>query len=151
MDIFTSLPDSLEVLGTFVTQVQMLASMAFAHPIWAVGLLLLGIGVLQLAADLVKRGIKAGIVFLLSLPLRTSRWIWQRATVGAPAEPNRVSTLLDRLDGLRAEEAEVLAELRGLVGTAHADSEPTIDIALGEPTVDLTSKEKTNKQGVVES
>ena len=121
MDIFTSLPDSLDSLGTFVGQLQWLIGLGIAHPIWAVVVVLLSIGTLQLLADLVKRGIQASLRFVVSLPFGISRWIWQRLPIGAASRQDRATDLLNRLDQLRAEEAMVLAELRGLVSKADLE------------------------------
>ena len=126
MDIFTSLPDSLDSLGAFVSQLQWLIGIAIAHPVLSVIAVLLGIVTLQILADLVKRGLQAILGFVIRLPLGTSQWIWQKLSTGSTSRQQRVTVLLNRLDQLRAEEAIVLAELKGLVSkTATETAEDT--------------------------
>ncbi|MEL7071867.1 MAG: hypothetical protein AAGN15_24930 [Cyanobacteria bacterium J06581_3] len=139
MDIFTSLPDSLDSLTTFASQLQWLTGIAIAHPLWSVVAVLLSIVTLQVLVDLVKRGLQAGLGFMVRLPLGISRWVWTRLSAGTESKQQRVSVLLNRLDQLRAEEATVLAELKGLV------SKTAPETAASETTAPETAEENAGK------
>ena len=79
-------PNSLDTLSTFAGQLQSVITAAVTHPFWAIGLIVLSIGLIQLVADLVKRMIKAALAFLLKLPLMLSQWIWKKATIKKEAD-----------------------------------------------------------------
>ena len=140
------IPDSLEGLSTFANQLQTVVGSAIAHPIWAITAVVFGIGLLQLIADLVKRIIKSTLTFVLTLPLTLSQWIWKRATTYAPAKPvtetaatktGQVSQLIERLETLRTEQDEIIAELKGMLGS-------TEKVELPNPTtLDHESAEET--------
>ncbi len=112
---WVDLPDSLETLTTVATQLQNIVSAAIGHPVGAIALLLLSIVLLQILADLVKRVLKTGVAFVLKLPLLLSQWLWQKAVKPQPSPANRVDQLMARLDALRQEQDEVVAELKSLV------------------------------------
>ncbi|MEL6488815.1 MAG: hypothetical protein AAFQ95_02540 [Cyanobacteria bacterium J06621_3] len=139
MDIFTSLPDSLDSLTTFASQLQWLTGIAISHPLWSVVAVLLSIVTLQVLVDLVKRGLQAGLGFIVRLPLSVSWWIWTRLSAGTESKQQRVSVLLNRLDQLRAEEATVLAELKGLVSKTDPET------AASETTASETAEENAGK------
>ncbi|MEL6350425.1 MAG: hypothetical protein AAFR58_01530 [Cyanobacteria bacterium J06627_28] len=122
---WVALPDSLDTLGTFASQLQALISAALAHPFWAIGLLLLGIGLLQLIADLVKRVLKASLTFIVTLPLTLSQWAWKRATTPATSKADQINQLLTRLDNLRAEQDQVIDELKTLMDSTPKTAQDT--------------------------
>lgn len=129
------LPDSLETLGNLAVQLQKLTTAAISHPILAIVALLLGIGLLQLAADLVKRTIQASLKFVLTLPLILSQRLWQQITTKSDPPNSRqtkVDQLLDRLETLRQEQDQIIAELKPLLSTsakATASGEPREQLA----------------------
>ncbi|MEO0768684.1 MAG: hypothetical protein AAFY72_04510 [Cyanobacteria bacterium J06649_4] len=149
------LPDSLDTLSTVASQLQWLITTALAHPFWAVVALVLSIGLIQLIADLVKRIIRASLTFVLTLPLRLSQWIWKRATATPKAIPQtpsaKIDQLLIRLEALRQEQDQVIAELKTLLpttttvpDTSHTqpeadDSAPLKTLPLGKETTPQSS------------
>ncbi|MEL7141026.1 MAG: hypothetical protein AAFY33_10985 [Cyanobacteria bacterium J06643_4] len=122
---WVALPDSLDTLGTFASQLQVLISAALAHPFWAIGLLLLGIGLLQLIADLVKRVLKASLTFIVTSPLTLSQWVWKRATTPVTSKADQINQLLTRLDNLRAEQDQVIDELKTLMASTSKKAQDT--------------------------
>lgn len=123
---WVALPDSLDTLGTFASQLQVLISAALAHPFWAIALLLLSIGLLQLIADLVKRVLKASLTFILTSLLTFSQWIWKRATTPATSKADQIDRLLTRLDNLRAEQDQVIDELKTLMASTPKNAQDTV-------------------------
>lgn len=123
---WVALPDSLDTLGTFASQLQVLISAALAHPFWAIGLLLLSIGLLQLVADLVKRVLKASLTFILTSPLTLSQWVWKRATTPATSKADQINQLLTRLDDLRTEQDEVISELKALMASTPKSAQDNV-------------------------
>ncbi|MEL6259447.1 MAG: hypothetical protein AAFR12_00140 [Cyanobacteria bacterium J06626_6] len=110
------LPNSLDQLANFASQLQTAISAAISHPILAVLTVLLTIALIQIIADLVKRFIKAGLTFVLKLPLMLSQWLWQRVTASTePTKSAQIKDLLIRLEMLRQEQDHVLEELKQLV------------------------------------
>ncbi len=118
------LPDSLETLGNFANQLQRLITAAISHPVLAVIVLLLSIGLIQLAADLVKRTIQASLKFVLTLPLTLSQHLWKRLTTDPDSKQTKIKQLLDRLETLRQEQDQVIAELKPLLSTATSADSP---------------------------
>jgi hypothetical protein len=135
-----ALPDSLAPLTTATTQIQTLVGWVMSHPVWAIATLLLAIVLLQMVADLVKRILKASLTFVLKLPLTLSQWIWQSVTArflgkASPSHsfPNesqpavlpqavQIDQLISRLDTLREEQDQVVAELKTLLASEQAYS-----------------------------
>lgn len=118
------LPDSLETLGNLAAQLQRLITAAISHPILAVVALLLSIGLIQLAADLVKRTIQAGLKFVLKLPLTLSQHLWKQLTTNPDSKQTQIDRLLDRLEALRLEQDQVIAELKPLLASTSAPVSP---------------------------
>jgi hypothetical protein len=82
-------------------------------------------------ADLVKRILKASLTFVLKLPLTLSQWIWQSVTARflGKASPSavlpqavQIDQLISRLDTLREEQDQVVAELKTLLASEQAYS-----------------------------
>jgi hypothetical protein len=134
------LPDSLETVTTVATQIQTVASAALSHPIWAIATLLLTVVLIQMVADLIKRVLKASLTFLLKLPLMVSQLLWQKLTASAAArlpkkaspslttstvlsEATEIEQLISRLEALREEQDQVVAELKTLLAATKAPSE----------------------------
>lgn len=119
------LTDSLESLANFANQLQILVTTAIAHPLWAVGAIVFGVGLLQLIADLTKRVIKSTLTFVLTLPLLLSQWVWKRATTtqastASASKKERINQLVERLDQLRLEQAQTVAELKTMLADSEA-------------------------------
>ncbi|MGB3295798.1 MAG: hypothetical protein WBB01_22670 [Phormidesmis sp.] len=113
---WASLPDSLDTLSTLAAQLQTLVAAVIQHPIWAVTAVVLSIVLLQIIVDLIKRAIKAGLTFVLKLPLSMSQWLWKRATTTPPTETEaRVAQLMARLESLRQEQGQITAEINALL------------------------------------
>jgi hypothetical protein len=117
-----ALPDSLTPLTTATTQVQTVVGWVMSHPGWAIATLLLALVLLQMVADLIKRVLKASLTFVIKLPLTLSQWIWQSVTVRWKSPPKdspsevlpqavQIDQLLSRLEALREEQDQVVAEL----------------------------------------
>ena len=114
------LPDSLETLGNLAVRLQQLITAAISHPLLATIVLLLGIGLIQLAADLVKRIIRTSLTFILTLPLNLSQRLWKQITTNPESKQTKINQLLDRLETLRQEQDQVIAELKPLLSTSFA-------------------------------
>ncbi len=133
------LADSLDSLSTFINRLQAITTAAISHPLWAVVIVIVGIGFLQLVADLVKRILKTGLKLILTLPLTLSQWLWKRATASARTAPDdkaRIAQLLDRLDALRTEQDQVVAELKRLLNSSGDETKqplPSVDLASLSP------------------
>jgi len=130
------LPDALGSLSTFASQLQLTTTAALSHPIWTIGIVIVSIGLIQLLADLVKRVIKASISLVLTSPLILSRWIWKRVTAASTPKVDsatRITQLLTQLDILRAEQDQVIKELKDLLQSTPAATK-------------ATSKEATSKE-----
>ncbi len=117
-----NLPD-LNALGNLAVQLQAVISRAIAHPFWTIALILLAITLIQIVADLIKRSLKSLLTLLLKLPLFVSQWIWKR-TVGQTKPPTdaqilskaeQADQLITRLETLRQEQDQVIAELKSLL------------------------------------
>ncbi len=123
------LPDSLETLGNLAVKLQQLITAAISHPLLAVAAVLLSIGLIQLAADLVKRIIKASLTFILTLPLNLSQRLWKQITTNPESKQTQINQLLDRLETLRQEQDQVIAELKPLlsISLAGPSSRPNSD------------------------
>jgi len=125
------LPDALNSLAAFATQLQTTVATALSHPVLAVAIIIVSIGLLQLIADLVKRAIKASLKLIITLPLSLSQWIWKRATTASDTKIDdkaKVSQLLDRLETLRTEQDQIMTELKELLqasGTANQTANQT--------------------------
>ena len=123
-----ALPDALNSLGMFASQLQTVIAAALSHPFWAIGIVIVSIGLLQLVADLVKRILKAGLKLILTLPLQLSQWLWKQATAPSATKVNekaRITQLLNQLDTLRTEQNEVIEELKGLLQSSATIDEAT--------------------------
>jgi hypothetical protein len=108
--------DSLNALTDLAAQLQTLIAGALAHPIWAIALLAVSIGLLQIAIDLIKRALKAAITLTLKLPLTLSQWLWQRVTAPSPeAQQAQIDQLIDRMDALHQDQVQTIAELKQLL------------------------------------
>jgi len=118
------LPDSLETLGNFANRLQQLITTAISHPVLAVIVLLLSIGLIQLAADLVKRTIQACLKFVLTLPLTLSQHLWKRLTTDPDSKQAQINQLLNRLETLRQEQDQVIAELKPLLSASTSSNSP---------------------------
>ena len=117
-----SLSDSLGSLAAMANQIQIMVNGAIAHPVWAIALILLTITLIQIIADLAKRIVKAALAFVIRLPLSLSQWIWKRAT--APAKPEvsaQAHQLIEQLESLRAEQDQIIAQLKRLLLDQAAD------------------------------
>lgn len=132
-----ALPNSLAPLTTATTQIQTVVGWVMSHPVWAITTLLLAIALLQMVADLVKRILKASLTFVLKLPLTLSQWIWQSVTARWPSLPKesqsavlpqavQIDQLISRLDTLREEQDQVVAELKTLLASEQAYSNSTL-------------------------
>ena len=128
---WADLSDSLTTLSNFATQVQKVSEMVLSHPIWAILLLILSIGFLQLIIDLIKRSVKASLTFILKLPLIASQWLWQRATALPTAaqtnhqtnhRPDQIDQLMARLEHLRQEQDQIIADLKTLLSDSPQSS-----------------------------
>ncbi|MGC1308980.1 MAG: hypothetical protein WA885_17270 [Phormidesmis sp.] len=129
---WASLPDSLDTLGSLAAQLQSVITAAVSHPVRAIAAVVLTITLLQIIADLIKRALKAALTFVLKLPLALSQWLWRRATMTPPTEQEaQVSQLMARLDDLRQEQDQVVAEIKSLLALPKTVSpDPaTFDIA----------------------
>ncbi len=127
---WVDLPDSLETLTTFATQLQTVVSAAVGHPVWAIAAVVLTIVLIQIIADLVKRILKTSVAFVLKLPLLLSQWIWQKATAPAQAsQAAQVDQLIARLEALRSEQDQVVLELKTLLGEQKRAASPLIQLA----------------------
>jgi hypothetical protein len=117
--LFTALPwasDSLNALTDLAAQLQLLIAGVIAHPVWALVLLAVSIGLLQIAIDLIKRALKAAITLTLKLPLNLSQWLWQRATAPSPdAQQAQIDQLINHLDTLQQDQIQTLAQLKQLL------------------------------------
>ena len=141
------LPDSLETLGNLAVQLQQLITAALSHPLLAVVVLLLGIGLIQLAADLVKRAIRASLTFILSLPLNLSQRLWKQITTSPDSKQTQIDQLLDRLDALRQEQDQVIAELKPLLSasTTFARSNRSLDSNLASESASEPASESAGE------
>lgn len=117
---WAGLPDSLDTLASMATRLQAVITLALNHPIWAVVAVVFTIGLLQILADLVKRLIKSSVAFVLKMPLALSQWLWKQATYNSEASEARIDQLIDRLDELRVEQEQVIAELKFLLTQSTA-------------------------------
>lgn len=121
---WSGLPDTFETLGNLAAQLQTLISLAIAHPIRAVLLVVLTIALLQIVADLIKRALKATLTFILKLPLSLSQWLWKRAIAPDPTSHSaQLSQLMTRLDTLRAEQDQVVAEIKSMLSLSEIRTE----------------------------
>lgn len=127
------LPDSLETLGNLATRLQQLITAAISHPILAVIVLLLSIGLIQLAADLVKRTIQAGLRFMLMLPLMLSQRLWKQITTNPDSRQTQIDQLLERLESLRIEQEQVIAELKPLLSSTSTSAAVTPPVKESTP------------------
>jgi hypothetical protein len=125
-------PDSLNTLTTVATQLQTVVGSAMSHPIWAIATLLLAIVLIQMVADLVKRVLKAGLAFVIKLPLLLSQWVWKKATARtkqpqvpslARSKAEQIEQLLSRLESLREEQDQVVADLKILLCAPKNESQ----------------------------
>ena len=121
------LPDSFETLGNLAVQLQRLITVALSHPVLAVIVVLLSIGLIQLAADLVKRTLQASLTFALTLPLMLSQRLWKQITTNPETKQTQINQLLERLDTLRQEQDQVIAELRPLLSSPPTPSSLSLD------------------------
>ncbi len=112
---WAGLPDSLDTLASMAARLQSVITLAFNHPVWAVVAVVFTIGLLQILADLVKRLIKSSVTFVLKLPLALSQWIWKRATTTTISTEAKIDQLICRLDTLRLEQDQTVAELKLLL------------------------------------
>lgn len=120
---WASLPDSLDTLGSLAAQLQSVTTAAVSHPIRAIAAVVLTITLLQIIADLIKRALKAGLTFILRLPLALSQWLWRRATTTPPTDQEaQIGQLMTRLDALRQEQDGVVAEIKSLLSLPQAIS-----------------------------
>ncbi|CAN5713279.1 hypothetical protein BH23CYA1_BH23CYA1_10570 [soil metagenome] len=134
---WASLPDSLDTLGSLAAQLQSVITAAVSHPIRAIAAVVLTITLLQIIADLIKRALKAGLTFVLKLPLALSQWLWRRATMTPPTEEEvQISQLMARLDALRQEQDQVVAEIKSLLALPKAVS---TDLATSD-TIDASAE-----------
>ncbi|MEM9089230.1 MAG: hypothetical protein AAGC93_10845 [Cyanobacteria bacterium P01_F01_bin.53] len=132
---------SLNSLATALDQAQSLIASAINHPVWAIVLLVVGIGLLQLIADLIKRLLKASLTLILKLPLLISQWIWKKATATPPTSENQVNQLITRLEALNQEHAQIVTELKALL--SQSDMRPKKSLS---KTPTLLSKTSTLKE-----
>ena len=117
------LPDTLDTLTAFVTQVPTWLSMAISHPAWAIVAVLTSLVCIQIVIDLFKRAIKTSLTLVIKLPLVVSQWLWQRATTPSqPSQSVQVNELILRLEALRSEQDQVIAELKALLPSVQTDS-----------------------------
>ena len=137
------LPDSLDTLTTLAAQLQTVIGTAISHPLWAIAAVLFTIVLIQIAADLVKRVLKASLAFVLKLPLMLSQWLWKKATASAqPSQAAQVDQLIARLEVLRQEQDQVVAELKTLLSSAPSSS-------ISPPSTPLLSTEERSKNALV--
>ncbi|MGB3298682.1 MAG: hypothetical protein WBA76_10470 [Phormidesmis sp.] len=139
---WVELPDSLDTLTTLASQIQTVVSLAIGHPLWAIAAVLLTIVLIQIIADLIKRVLKASLAFVIKLPLMLSQWLWKKATASPqPSQVAQVDRLITRLDALREEQDQVVAELKNLLLTTQQRSENRLESALvSYPTVTAEDK-----------
>ncbi len=150
---WASLPDSLDTLGSLAAQLQGVTTAVVSHPIRAIAAVVLTITLLQIIADLVKRALKAGLTFVLRLPLSLSQWLWRRATTPPTDQAAQISQLMTRLDALRKEQDEVVAEIKSLLslpGAISTHSDPfdatssSIEAAKPAPTAAKVAKSQAD-------
>lgn len=137
---------SLNSLATALDQAQSVVASAISHPVWAIVLLVVGIGLLQLIADLIKRLIKASLTFLLRLPLLLSQWIWKKATATPSTNETQVNQLITRLEALNQEHDQIVTELKALL--SQSDVRPKKALSKISPLLSKTSalKERLTKK-----
>lgn len=122
----------LNSLAALAIQVQTLVTRAIEHPVWAIALVIIAIGLLQIMADLIKRLLKATLTFALKLPLILSQWVWKRATTSPTSQAEQVEQLIAKLDTLRDEQDHVISELKAVLAT-QTKATPVKRIAEEEP------------------
>lgn len=113
----TAIDNPLNSLAAFAIQVQTLVTRAIEHPVWAIALVIITIGLLQIMVDLIKRLLKATLTFTLKLPLTLSQWAWKRATTSPSSQAEQVEQLIVKLDTLRDEQDRVISELKAVLAT----------------------------------
>ena len=120
--------DSLGGLAALANQLQSVINGVIAHPIWALTIVLLTITLIQILADLVKRFVKTTLTLLLRLPLFLSQWIWQSVTSKSAAPlansdgiDGQIEQLIHRLESLRAEQDQVIEQIKLLVAEQVSD------------------------------
>ncbi|MEO0705594.1 MAG: hypothetical protein AAF050_08015 [Cyanobacteria bacterium J06649_5] len=114
----------LNSLAAIATQIQAIAATVIRHPVWAIALFVLGIGLLQVVVDLIKRLLKAGITLLLKLPFLLSQWIWKRATIAPGSQAEQVEQLLEQLETLRQQQDDIVAQLRTVLSGSLQQTAP---------------------------
>ena len=132
---------SLNSLAAALDQAQALVASAISHPVWAIVLLIVGIGLLQLIADLIKRLLKASLTLVLKLPLLLSQWIWKKATAAPPTNETQINQLMARLETLNQEHEQIVTELKALL--SQSDVRPKKALS---KTSTLLSKTSTLKE-----
>ena len=134
-----SLPDSLDTLSSLAAQLQTVIAAVIQHPIWAVTAVVLSIVLLQIIVDLLKRALKAGLTFVLKLPLLLSQWLWKRATTSAPTETEaKIALLMARLESLRQEQGQITAEINALLSLPRVSAKAKEASLAGGETDQLT-------------
>lgn len=142
---WASLPD-LSSLSTLAAQVQTLISTVIQHPIWAITAVVLTIVLLQIIVDLLKRALKAGLTFVLKLPLSLSQWLWKRATTTPPTETEaKIAQLMARLESLRQEQGQVTAEITALLSLPQRSDETSGASSLPQAT--FAAERKSSSTG----
>lgn len=124
-----AIDNPLNSLTALAVQLQTLVTNAIDHPIWAIALVILAIGLVQIIADLIKRLLKATLTFVLKLPINLSQWVWKRATTlpspqtssQANSQTEHVEQLIAKLEALREEQDQVVSELK----TVLSQTKPT--------------------------
>lgn len=141
---WASLPD-LSSLSTLAAQVQRVIATVIQHPIWAVTAVVLTIVLLQIIVDLLKRALKAGLTFVLKLPLSLSQWLWKRATTSPPTETEaKIASLMARLESLRQEQGQITAEINALLSLPQrSDENPSASL----PQATFAAERKSSSTG----
>ena len=151
---WAGLPDSLDALANMAARLQSVITLAFNHPVWAIVAIVFTIGLLQILADLVKRLIKLSVAFVLKLPLTLSQWIWKRATTTAVSPDVKIDQLVNRLDMLRVEQDQVIAELKLLLLQRKASTPNSAALGkllTGAPNLEQTERKEASATESVES
>ncbi|MEL6814882.1 MAG: hypothetical protein AAFP03_08710 [Cyanobacteria bacterium J06598_3] len=146
-----AIDNPLNSLSAFAVQVQTLVTNAIEHPVWAIALVILAIGLLQLLADLIKRLIKAALTFIFKLPLTLSQWVWKRATTAPNAQAAQVEQLMTKLEALREEQDQVISALKAALSQTK-DAPMKLSQPKATPVKSIADKTKSiaDKQPVIE-
>lgn len=138
----TTMDSPLNSLTALAVQLQILVTMVVNHPIRTIVIVVLGIVLLQIIADVIKRLVKASLAFALKLPLVLSQWMWQKITTPPAKQAKTLDQLLDQLEALRQEQDQVVSEMKALL----AQSQPRRDETLNPVPLPAVSRKKNSEK-----